>query len=151
MEGQRLDMHIFFFRFFSIIGFYKTWNILPCAMQQVLIVYLFHIQQCAPFSVYFIAASLMNYELCIQVSEITELQPVYTAVPLSESVPLRLLKFLITDAIVWRKSKNYATLNSPTMSLGSQSPNQITQSKIHRCRRGWDELREYTETYTLSH
>ena len=66
----------------------------------------------------------MNYEeLCIQVSEITELQPVYTAVPLSESVPLRLLKFLITDAIVWRKSKNYATLNSPTMSLGSQSPN----------------------------
>ena len=25
--------YFFFFRFFSIIGFYKTWNILPCAMQ----------------------------------------------------------------------------------------------------------------------
>ena len=66
----------------------------------------------------------MNFEgLCIQVSEITELRPVYTAAHFSESVPLRLLKFLITDAIVWRKGENYGTLNSSTIGLGSQSPN----------------------------
>ena len=35
-----------FFRFFSIIGFYKILNIVPCAIQQVLVVYLFYIQQC---------------------------------------------------------------------------------------------------------
>ena len=35
--------YIFFFRFFSIIGYYKILNIVPCAIQQVLVVYLFYI------------------------------------------------------------------------------------------------------------
>ena len=38
-------VYIFFFRFFSIIGYYKILNIVPCAMQQDLVIYLFHIQQ----------------------------------------------------------------------------------------------------------
>ena len=36
----------FFFRFFSIIGYYKILSIVSCAIQQVLYVYLFYIQQC---------------------------------------------------------------------------------------------------------
>ena len=34
--------YISFFRFFSIIGYYKTVNIVPCAIQQVLDVNLFY-------------------------------------------------------------------------------------------------------------
>jgi len=40
----------FFFRFFSIIGYYKILNLVPCAMQQVLAGYLVHIQFCVPVS-----------------------------------------------------------------------------------------------------
>ena len=35
----------FFFIFFSIIGYYKILNIIPCGIQQLLAVYLFYIQQ----------------------------------------------------------------------------------------------------------
>ena len=34
------------FQIFTIIGYYKILNIVPCAMQKVLVVYLFYIQQC---------------------------------------------------------------------------------------------------------
>ena len=34
-------------RFFSIIGYYKILNIAPLAMRQVLVAYLFYMQQCA--------------------------------------------------------------------------------------------------------
>ena len=37
---------IFFFRFFSVIGDYKTLSILPCATQQDLVGYPFYIQWC---------------------------------------------------------------------------------------------------------
>ena len=40
--------HTSLFRFFTIIGYYKILNIVPHAMQQVLVVYLLHIQQCVP-------------------------------------------------------------------------------------------------------
>ena len=39
-------IYIFFFRFFSIIGYYKVQNMVPCAIQQALVIYLFYIQQC---------------------------------------------------------------------------------------------------------
>ena len=32
-------MYMFFFRFFSIVGYYKILNIVPCAIQLVLVVY----------------------------------------------------------------------------------------------------------------
>ena len=35
-------MYLFFFRFFSIRGYYKTLNIAPCAIEQVSVVYLFY-------------------------------------------------------------------------------------------------------------
>ena len=38
-------VYIFFLRFFSIIGYYKILIIVPCAIQQVLAVYLFYIEQ----------------------------------------------------------------------------------------------------------
>ena len=34
---------ILFFRLFSIIGYYKILSIVPCAIQKVLVVYLFYI------------------------------------------------------------------------------------------------------------
>ena len=41
-----LSMYIYsFFRFFSLIGYYKILDIIPCAIQQVLVVYLIYIQQ----------------------------------------------------------------------------------------------------------
>ena len=39
-------IYISFFRFFSHIGYYKILSILPCAIQQVFIGFLFYIQQC---------------------------------------------------------------------------------------------------------
>ena len=44
---QQSNSYIFFFRFFSIIGYYKILNIVPCAVCQVLVGYLFYIQYCA--------------------------------------------------------------------------------------------------------
>ena len=38
--------YILFFIFFSIIGNYKIWNTVPCAIQQVLVVYLFYTLWC---------------------------------------------------------------------------------------------------------
>ena len=35
-------VYIFFFRVFSIIGYYKILNIVPCAIKKVLVVYLFY-------------------------------------------------------------------------------------------------------------
>ena len=35
--------YIIFFKFFSIIGYNKIFNIVLCAVQSVLVVYLFHI------------------------------------------------------------------------------------------------------------
>ena len=35
-----------FFRFFSLIGYYKILSIVACAIQQILVGYLFYIQQC---------------------------------------------------------------------------------------------------------
>ena len=35
--------YIFFFRFFSIIGYYKILNIVPCAIQWALVGYLFYL------------------------------------------------------------------------------------------------------------
>ena len=40
-----LYLYLFFFRFFSIIGYYKILNIVSCAIQLVLVVYLFYIQK----------------------------------------------------------------------------------------------------------
>ena len=37
-------IYITFFRFFSIICYYKVLNIIPLAMQYVLVAYLFYIQ-----------------------------------------------------------------------------------------------------------
>ena len=45
-----IHLYLFFFRFFSIIGCYKILSIVPCAIQQVLIGYLFYIQQCVYFN-----------------------------------------------------------------------------------------------------
>ena len=39
-------IYIFFFRFFSVIGYYKVLNIIPCAIQQNLVVNLFYIYYC---------------------------------------------------------------------------------------------------------
>ena len=39
-------IYIFSLRFFSILGYYKILSIVPCVIQQVLVVYLFCIQQC---------------------------------------------------------------------------------------------------------
>ena len=39
-----------FFRLFPISVYYKVLNIFPCAIQQVLTVHLFHIQQCVCYS-----------------------------------------------------------------------------------------------------
>ena len=41
-----IHIHIFFFRFFSIIGYYKMLSIVPCAIQKVLDVYLFYAWLC---------------------------------------------------------------------------------------------------------
>ena len=38
--------YLFFFRFFSHIGHYRVLSSVPCAIQQVLIRYLFYIEQC---------------------------------------------------------------------------------------------------------
>ena len=43
-------LYIFFFRFFSTLGYYKKLSIVPCAIQQVLVGYLFYIQQCVYFN-----------------------------------------------------------------------------------------------------
>ena len=37
------DIYILFFRFFSIIGYYNTLNMVLCAKQWILIIYLFSI------------------------------------------------------------------------------------------------------------
>ena len=37
-----ISIYISFFRFFSLIGYYKILSIVPCAIQQVLVVYLFY-------------------------------------------------------------------------------------------------------------
>ena len=37
-------MYLFFFRFFSIISYYKILSIILCALQLVLVVYLFYIE-----------------------------------------------------------------------------------------------------------
>ena len=39
-------MYLFFFRFFSIISYYKILSIILCALQLVLVVYLFYIWKC---------------------------------------------------------------------------------------------------------
>ena len=44
--AQLQNIYIFFSRFFSLIGYYKILGIVPCAIQQVLVVHLFYIQQC---------------------------------------------------------------------------------------------------------
>ena len=36
--------YVFFFKFFSIIGYYKLLDIIPCAIQQDLVFYLFYIE-----------------------------------------------------------------------------------------------------------
>ena len=36
-----LYVYMFFFRFLSLLSYYKTLNIVPCAMWSVLVVYLF--------------------------------------------------------------------------------------------------------------
>ena len=38
-------IYIFFFRLFSIIGYYEILNTVPCALRQVLVGFLFYIQQ----------------------------------------------------------------------------------------------------------
>ena len=38
-------LSIIFFRFFSLIGHYKILSIVPCAIQQVLVGYLFYINE----------------------------------------------------------------------------------------------------------
>jgi len=35
--------NVFFFRFFSIIGYYKILTVVPCVIQSVLVVYIFYI------------------------------------------------------------------------------------------------------------
>ena len=42
---QQCDL-VIYNQFFSIIGYYKMLRIVPCAIQQVLVGYLFYIQQC---------------------------------------------------------------------------------------------------------
>ena len=39
-------IYLFFFRFFSPISYYRILSRVPCAIQQVLVVYRFHVQQC---------------------------------------------------------------------------------------------------------
>ena len=41
-SAMHMYIYIFFFRFFSIMGYYKMLNIVPCAIQQDL-VYLFYV------------------------------------------------------------------------------------------------------------
>ena len=42
----QLYIYIFPFRFFSLIGYYKILSIVPCAIQWVLVGYLFFIKYC---------------------------------------------------------------------------------------------------------
>ena len=44
--AQLQNICIFFFRFFSLTVYYKILGIVPCAIQQVLVVHLFYIQSC---------------------------------------------------------------------------------------------------------
>ena len=41
-----IHIYIFFFRFFSLIDYYNILSIVPCAIEQVLVGYIFYIQQC---------------------------------------------------------------------------------------------------------
>ena len=41
-----IHIYPFFFRFFSHIGYYRILSRVPCALQQVLVDYLFYTQQC---------------------------------------------------------------------------------------------------------
>ena len=41
-----INIYILFFTFSSIIGYYKVLSRVPCAMQQIFVVYLFYIQSC---------------------------------------------------------------------------------------------------------
>ena len=43
---QQQQQHIYFFRLFSITGYYQILNIVPYAIQQILTDYMFYIQQC---------------------------------------------------------------------------------------------------------
>ena len=45
-QGSPYIYIIFFFRFFSHIGYYRILSRVPCGLWQVLVGYLFHIQQC---------------------------------------------------------------------------------------------------------
>ena len=36
-------IYLFYFRFFPLLGYYKTLSIVPCAVQQILVGYLFYI------------------------------------------------------------------------------------------------------------
>ena len=38
-----IHIYVFFFRFISLIGYYKILTLVACATQQVLVVYLFHV------------------------------------------------------------------------------------------------------------
>ena len=49
-DSDYIYICIFFFRFFSIIGYYKMLGTVPWALQQVLVVYLFYIQTCVYFN-----------------------------------------------------------------------------------------------------
>ena len=39
-------MHLFFFKFFSHLGYHKILCIVPCAIQEVLAGYLVYVQEC---------------------------------------------------------------------------------------------------------
>ena len=45
MIQSYIYMYLFFFKFFSHLGYYRILTRVPCAIQQVLVGYLFHIQQ----------------------------------------------------------------------------------------------------------
>ena len=38
-----IEIYLFFFKFFSLLDYYKILSIVPCAIQQVLVNYLFYI------------------------------------------------------------------------------------------------------------
>ena len=56
-------MYIFFFRVFSITGYYKTLNMVPCAIQQVLVLYLACLLEWWLWVVTFLPGRYQNFSL----------------------------------------------------------------------------------------
>ena len=63
-----LDINVYIFRFFSIVGYYKISNIFPCVIQYVLIGFLFYIQQGVAVNCKFLIYPFLAPSLLVTIS-----------------------------------------------------------------------------------